>query len=133
MALRRAVVLVQVISPGWLIVISYILPSLPYLQLFPAVPPSHLPDPFPRSARDTFFTVGLSVDLLSAVFLFFWTWIFSPFRSKRLFQLLPLFLLPGCLLLAAILAWEAHGVSNPESLGMVELKEDADGNDADGT
>lgn len=77
-------------------------------------------DVHPRSARDTFFTVGVAMDVLSVVFLFLWTWVFSPFRSKRLFQLLPLFLLPGCLCLVAILAWEAHGVSRPESLGIVQ-------------
>jgi len=83
-------------------------------------------DVSPRSDRDTFLTVGVAVDILSAVFLFFWTWIFSPFRSKRLFQLLPLFLIPGSLCLAAILAWEAHGVSRPETLGMV-AEDDGEG------
>jgi len=94
-------------------------------------------DVYPRCARDTFFTVGVAVDILSAVFLFFWTWIFSPFRCKRLFQLLPLFLIPGSLLLAAILAWEAHGVSYPETIGIfvaedpgIDLDKEADGNAA---
>jgi len=82
-------------------------------------------DVHPRAPRDTFLTVGVAVDILSAVFLFFWTWLFSPFRSKRLFQLLPLFLIPGSLCLAAVLAWEAHGVSKPENLGMVADSEDA--------
>lgn len=93
------------------------------------------PEIHPRAPRDTFLTVGVAVDILSTVFLFLWTWMFSHFRSKRLFQLLPLFLIPGSLCLAAILAWEAHGVSRPESLGfyeeeddeMVEMTTDSDG------
>lgn len=83
----------------------------------------------PRCARDTFFTMGLAVDVLSAVFVFFWTWIFSPFRSKRLYQLLPLFLIPGSLCLVAILALEVHGVSRPETLGMIDLVDNDDADD----
>ena len=67
-------------------------------------------------------TVGLAVDILSASFLFFWTYMFSPFRSKRFFQLLPLILIPGCLCLIAILAWEIHGATaDPKALNMIHL------------